>query len=202
MKHSESNSFSTIFAAGLFALFPLADAWSIEIPKLVDPQFHVVFEQGENGCDFGTKCTDSHGSWDRSTQEFYMDNSADELKTKLLWLQIKLYEFDPHDESTPTISGTGIGSHTWELIQKDLNAYNATLTYLFKISPQPAWETIKLPGSFLVDANGYDKDNIKSMEMMSLCVPEPSTWAMLIAGLGAVSLAFRRKHEGCGQLNA
>ena len=64
----------------------------------------------------------------------------------------------------------------------------------FRVRPQPSAEYITFQHSDF-PATVHD---IVSMTLEIICIPEASTWAMMIAGFGAVGVAARRR-RGAGR---
>lgn len=68
-------------------------------------------------------------------------------------------------------------------------SYNGT-TYLFGGGKFPRFDTLE-PGEY-IDPKAGSKLKLETLSF----VPEPSTWALMIAGFGAIGAAMRRRVRG------
>lgn len=65
--------------------------------------------------------------------------------------------------------------------------------FQFRIRPQPAAEYVTFEQPKDVATWNRTVENLASMTLDITCVPEPSTWAMMIIGFGAVGGSVRRR---------
>ncbi len=80
---------------------------------------------------------------------------------------------------------------------------NRTFQYTFFISPQPASELIDLKALRFANSLGgiwgFDQlsQKLVSVDVATLCIPEPETYAMLLAGLCLMGGVARRRKGPC-----
>lgn len=89
--------------------------------------------------------------------------------------------------------GTGVGLTTFGVYNETINKVRPFVTYALSFVPTSAGSfSIRFGATGRNDARGPILDNVN---VDSAVVPEPNSWAMLIAGFAFVGLAARRRRR-------
>ncbi|MBB4860326.1 hypothetical protein HNO88_003669 [Novosphingobium chloroacetimidivorans] len=114
---------------------------------------------------------------------------------------------DPNFDSFGSTTGAGATSGTW-MLDNFIASYfavkagnNFVLYALSAPASSGTWDTFDLPG-ILNGPNAGQSQNLSHLTFFGSPVsgvPEPSTWAMMILGMGAVGWSLRQKRVSMGK---
>jgi hypothetical protein len=117
----------------------------------------------------------------------YIPNIRVESNVKNVYL-ILTFDTNEWDETAPelSISAPDLDKPP-ALVASDVSLGSGVAYYHWRLTPQPASETITWPGYY-----GYDMHNgMTSMELGTWCIPTPSGFVLM--GLAALPLVYRRR---------
>jgi hypothetical protein len=196
----DSFRFILCVSAAVAAGAPAAAGWEIGVIPPPDPwNYRTLFTSPP--CDFTDTCikyfpgqdpTVVYTYWNAADSTLYQANLANPELRKIVWFHLVLdTDFGMIGRPDPLLS-TDFGAEV-TLIGATYLPWDGAKTELFAswlIRPQPRSETVQLAGLFI------PADHITEMEIRTICVPEPGTWAMLICGFALVGAMSRRRVEG------
>jgi hypothetical protein len=180
MKSSIARQF---FLASLL-LFPSVNCSLADITEPVD--YHIAWTNSagpwvviKNDLGYGNPI------WTNGNSEVWIDNIETPDYDKTVWLEVD-YVSQTYFPTNPIILSSQLGAI---ISSPTITTNSASLTWMWTIDPQPAWEMIAFPDASYINLTGINR-----IDIATRCIPEPST--MVLVSLGLAGLAFATHRRG------